>query len=393
MTWPWVRVEQVRRSILDASGDEVGYGKGSVVGWLPAEQSDFVDERTNRPAALWHVEYVEVCENLCRCPPADMGAEDLEEDEVAEAAAAFTSEHDPPSWYVTSRHDETPQTIARQLRVGVRALVGANAPALPALRPSSRLKRETWLVVPSVFEHAAGTPPASDSLVAKTPSPEDRSGVPETECGVGRRGDRFESMDECGVFLFEKEEAAEERGPKRVRFANMLLPVVRAVEHRAQQTEGRWTRGRHKKTSDQMAEMHLKGGGLGQLGAASSLEAGGDGSDRGMRGDEGQGRGRAGGENGVGTGGGGCTGVREQRPILKPFELWQSMGDFELAWKQCEARVAAGVLQSLHVFPPFSIERPGLTACLSGLIAFFRHLGLKSATFRLEHPSPCRSAP
>ena len=112
-----------------------------------------------------------------------------------------------------------------------------------------------------------------------------------------------------------------------------------------------------------------------------------------MRGDEGQGRGRAGGENGVGTGGGGCTGVRGQRPILKPFELWQSMGDFELAWKQCEARVAAGVLQSLHVFPPFSIERPGLTACLSGLIAFFRHLGLKSATFRLEHPSPCRSAP
>ena len=56
-------------------GDEVGYGKGSVVGWLPAEQSDFVDERTNRPAALWHVEYVEVCENLCRCPPADMGAD------------------------------------------------------------------------------------------------------------------------------------------------------------------------------------------------------------------------------------------------------------------------------------------------------------------------------
>ena len=95
MQWHW----QVRRSILDAQGDEVGYGKGRIVGWLPASQSEFVNERTKRPAALWHVVFEEICEVHRRYPPSAMGEEDLEEHEVKEAALAFNEEKDPRSWY------------------------------------------------------------------------------------------------------------------------------------------------------------------------------------------------------------------------------------------------------------------------------------------------------
>ena len=89
---------QVRRSILDKRGDEVGYGKGKIVGWLSAAESDFVNERTKRAAALWHVVFDEVCEKHLRYSPTSMGEEDLEEHEVREAVESFLSENDPPAW-------------------------------------------------------------------------------------------------------------------------------------------------------------------------------------------------------------------------------------------------------------------------------------------------------
>ena len=78
----------MRRSILDKRGDEVGYGKGKVVGWLSAAESDFVNERTKCAAALYHVVFDEVCERHLRYSPTAMGEEDLEEDEVREAVEA-----------------------------------------------------------------------------------------------------------------------------------------------------------------------------------------------------------------------------------------------------------------------------------------------------------------
>ena len=75
----------------------MGYGKGRIVGWLSASESDFFSERTKRAAALWHVVYEEVCEKHCRYPPSAMGEEDLEEHEVRDAVDAFTQEKDPSS--------------------------------------------------------------------------------------------------------------------------------------------------------------------------------------------------------------------------------------------------------------------------------------------------------
>lgn len=59
-------VRRVRRAILEDATSEtrVGYADGSVVGWLPKEQSDFVSEFSDSPAALWHVK-VCVCELAC----------------------------------------------------------------------------------------------------------------------------------------------------------------------------------------------------------------------------------------------------------------------------------------------------------------------------------------
>ena len=44
---------RVRRSIL--SGNVVtGFSDGSVKGWLPANKSDYVSEKSGRLSALWH---------------------------------------------------------------------------------------------------------------------------------------------------------------------------------------------------------------------------------------------------------------------------------------------------------------------------------------------------
>lgn len=59
--------QRVRRSILDEEGEEVGYGKGNIVGWMPAEKSEFICPASGKPAPLWHLVYDEVCENDIRC--------------------------------------------------------------------------------------------------------------------------------------------------------------------------------------------------------------------------------------------------------------------------------------------------------------------------------------
>jgi len=93
-------LDQVRRSILNSRGAEVGYRKGKIVGWLPAGESGFMNNRTKRAAALWHVRYEEVCEKHRRYSPLAMGEEDFEEDEVKDAVASFRKEQDPPAWYI-----------------------------------------------------------------------------------------------------------------------------------------------------------------------------------------------------------------------------------------------------------------------------------------------------
>ena len=71
---------RVRRAILAEDGETVmGYGDGTVVGWLPSHLSDFYSEFTQEPAPLWHIKY----------DSAELGEEDLEEVEVEDAAEAF----------------------------------------------------------------------------------------------------------------------------------------------------------------------------------------------------------------------------------------------------------------------------------------------------------------
>ena len=44
---------RVRRSVIE-DGMVAGFSDGSVVGYLPAEESDYESVLTGEPAALWH---------------------------------------------------------------------------------------------------------------------------------------------------------------------------------------------------------------------------------------------------------------------------------------------------------------------------------------------------
>jgi len=72
--------KRVRRSLW-SNGDEpvvIGTADARIVGWLPKEESDFLDE-AGQPAPLWHIVY----ENT------QIGEEDLEEYEVKESLELF----------------------------------------------------------------------------------------------------------------------------------------------------------------------------------------------------------------------------------------------------------------------------------------------------------------
>jgi hypothetical protein len=69
----------VRREVLDEAGQRViTTANATVVGWLPAADSNFVDD-AGQPAALWHIRFSD----------ARIGEEDLEEAEVQEALEHF----------------------------------------------------------------------------------------------------------------------------------------------------------------------------------------------------------------------------------------------------------------------------------------------------------------
>lgn len=79
--------------------------------------------------------------------------------------------------------------------------------------------------------------------------------------GLNRRSimDCTLQRDLHGIFLYESEASVEisSDGGKRVRFANLLENVVAEVEKVAESTDGRWTRGLHKRTSDAVAAKHV----------------------------------------------------------------------------------------------------------------------------------------
>jgi len=70
---------RVRRNVRGDDGKLVGKGNGMIVGWLPAEKSDFYCRETGLPAALWHV----------RFDDDEVGEEDLEVSEVQAACRDY----------------------------------------------------------------------------------------------------------------------------------------------------------------------------------------------------------------------------------------------------------------------------------------------------------------
>ena len=70
---------KTRRLVKGDDGKPAGHANGRIVGWLPADISDFVCKETGLPAALWRVEFDDE----------DIGEEDLELHEVEAAVAAY----------------------------------------------------------------------------------------------------------------------------------------------------------------------------------------------------------------------------------------------------------------------------------------------------------------
>ena len=103
---------------------------------------------------------------------------------------------------------------------------------------------------------ASGLPPAMSSGFSCTTPRAQASG----KAGGWLKRALSRAKEPCERALLTREVAAagEWEGKRRVRFANLLLPVVQQVEKLASQTDGRWTRGLHKKTSDHIAELHLQ---------------------------------------------------------------------------------------------------------------------------------------
>ena len=118
---------RVRRAILSEDGKTVmGYGDGTVVGWLPYHLSDFLSEYTQEPAPLWHIKY----------DSAELGEEDLEEVEVEDAAEAFQKD----AWCNSDKAKEASEVLRKNTL--------------------ARAEKETADEAPSQFpptEHASGS--------------------------------------------------------------------------------------------------------------------------------------------------------------------------------------------------------------------------------------------
>jgi hypothetical protein len=70
---------RVRRNVRGDDGKLAGWANGSIVGWLPADKSDFYCKETGLPSALWHV----------RFDDEEIGEEDLEHAEVQAARLEY----------------------------------------------------------------------------------------------------------------------------------------------------------------------------------------------------------------------------------------------------------------------------------------------------------------
>ena len=77
-TGPYMN-RRVRRAVLGKEGSVVDFSDGSVVGYLPVEQADYLSELTGKPAALWRIRHDDV----------SMGVEDLEWVEVEDAMESY----------------------------------------------------------------------------------------------------------------------------------------------------------------------------------------------------------------------------------------------------------------------------------------------------------------
>jgi hypothetical protein len=100
--------QRVRRAILAEDGETViGYGDGTVVGWLPSNLSDFFSEFTQEPAPLWHIKY----------DSAELGEEDLEEVEVEDAAEAFEKD----AWCNSDKVLEVSELLRKKTLAGAAA--------------------------------------------------------------------------------------------------------------------------------------------------------------------------------------------------------------------------------------------------------------------------------
>lgn len=163
-------------------------------------------------------------------------------------------------------------------------------------------------------EHeASGTVGMDGDTTSSSDSSEDES----------KSGNRFASRDAFGIFVYDARDAGEAKSRsgkreseegKRVRFANLLLPVVAEVEKVANQTDGRWTRGLHKKTSDHIAEQHLKMLGISQVPSGTAV---------------------------LDTDGGAC--VWTPKSILRPFQLHQSQESINVALMRCKMSIQSSV--------------------------------------------------
>lgn len=86
------------------------FATGCVIGWLPPDQSDFVNN-DGQPAALWRLHFDEMfepdkdSEDWTRQDPSILGFEDLEEHEVLQGIALFRN---CSSIYIRSWYGERP---------------------------------------------------------------------------------------------------------------------------------------------------------------------------------------------------------------------------------------------------------------------------------------------
>jgi hypothetical protein len=136
----------ILRYLLDDNGRPNGKVLGKIVGWLPAEESDYFSQVTGKAEPLWHVELED-----------DAGEEDLEPFELHEALDMYEAAQEGAvvhgeqilREYTTEGHSSIPE-VAKIMGVDATALRTINSLRFPGLRKNSKLQPKTSLLVPPV---------------------------------------------------------------------------------------------------------------------------------------------------------------------------------------------------------------------------------------------------